>query len=329
MLTETAPHNGLTFDHWQFEDSRQRIASARTGLDWKDIGNIQVVHHKQSGERRLPTPVWALNDRLLRELLVAFLESRVGIHKPTGTLSERRKRAEEAVLRARPRMNATLDKLNLEYVQATRENASRERLNELEQEIEGLDTYLRYTHDGGLATIASIVYLYHRLNLDSVGVADQLTLKPPHVRQLLWRLNGIWTEKFGGEAVPRRKIKRWGPFDHQRAAELRLTGMPYTEIARQLNARPHAVKGVLDKMGIKAPPKPQRVKVEHKPMHRIDTKRAAELRATGMTWREVADAIGNKHSGAILSAMKRAGLFIRSNKVCVRKQKGQALSPDL
>jgi transposase-like protein len=160
--------------------------------------------------------------------------------------------------------------------------------------------------------------------LDSVGVGDQLTLKPPHVRQLLWRLNGIWTEKFGGEAVPRRKLKRWPPFDHQRAAELRLTGMSYAEIARQLNARPHAVKGVLDKMGIKAPP---RVKVErpaHKPMHRIDTKRAAELRASGMTWREVADAFGHKSCTGILGAMKRAGLFVRSNKVCVRKQKGQA-----
>jgi hypothetical protein len=159
------------------------------------------------------------------------------------------------------------------------------------------------------------------LCLDSVGVADQLRLKPPHVRQLLWRLNGIWTDKFGGEVVPRRKLKRWGPFDHQRAAELRLTGMPYTKIARELNARPYAVKVVLDKMGIKAPP---RVKAVHKPMHRIDTKRAAELRVTGMTWRAVADAIGNKHSGAILAAMKRAGLFVRSRKVYVRKAKDQA-----
>jgi hypothetical protein len=92
---------------------------------------------------------------------------------------------------------------------------------------------------------------YYRLCLDSVGVADQLTLKPPHVQQLLWRLNGIWTEKFGGEAVPRRKIKRWGPFDHQRAVELQLAAISYKEIARQLNTRPGAVVDELRKMGIK------------------------------------------------------------------------------
>jgi hypothetical protein len=59
-------------------------------------------------------------------------------------------------------------------------------------------------------------------------------------------------------------------------------------------------------------------------MHRIDTKRAAELRASGMTWREVGHAFGHKSCTGLLGALKRDGLFVRSNKVCVRKQKDQA-----
>ena len=55
--------------------------------------------------------------------------------------------------------------------------------------IEGIDTYLRYTVNGGADMVASAVYLYYRVGMDSVGVANELGLKPPHIRQTLYRLH--------------------------------------------------------------------------------------------------------------------------------------------
>ena len=69
----------------------------------------------------------------------------------------------------------------------------------LATEITGLDTLLKYTeYDGGIATIASAIYLYFRCCLDSVGVAEQVGLQPPHIRQLIFRLSQtaakLWPE---------------------------------------------------------------------------------------------------------------------------------------
>jgi hypothetical protein len=66
--------------------------------------------------------------------------------------------------------------------------AEKKRRRELEIEIEGIDTYLRYTTTGGADVIAAVVYLYFRAAIDSVGVGTELGLKPPHVRQTIWRL---------------------------------------------------------------------------------------------------------------------------------------------
>lgn len=193
-----------------------------------------------STERRLDTPIWALNDRMLRELVVTFMEERAGYRKPiTGpnggrlTLRERLHKAQTTIIQdQRPRLFETMDRLCREYVEIKRKgltvnmtddewNRSRlqpfmavddpasERVFEpnarleaeevrkriLETEIEGIDTYLRITKTGGADVIAAIVYLYYRTELDSVGVGVELGLKPPHVRQTLWRLHETWNGK--------------------------------------------------------------------------------------------------------------------------------------
>jgi hypothetical protein len=148
------------------------------------------------------------------------------------TLRERLDRAQAYIRNARPRMFATLDKLCKEYVKVKREgidlgmtdaewNMAQQqpclivddpgdvpvfesqkrieteatKLKSLAIEIEGLDTYLRITKTGGADFIAAIVYLYYRTGMDSVGVGAELGLKPPHVRQTLWKLHETWTNK--------------------------------------------------------------------------------------------------------------------------------------
>jgi hypothetical protein len=224
------------FDPHAFAGRRQHPVNARktaegwisSGIAFEDYTRFNTQTHKQSAERRLPTPDWAVNDSKLRKLLVTFMEERAGMRRAgSGTQQERLAHATELILGKRPRMVEVLKKLCNEYVtlkqlglkpestdaewNAARQQpyiplfegearhvAEQKRRRELEIEIEGLDTYLRYTVNGGADVIAAIVYLYYRAGLDSVGVGSELGLKPPHVRQTLWRLHDTWNHKFAG-----------------------------------------------------------------------------------------------------------------------------------
>jgi len=211
------------YDPHAFAGKRSRPVSALTKISFDDFASMHTRTHKQSGERRNSTPEWALNDRKLRKLLVTFMEIRVG-KAVKGSLLDRLAAARGAVLATHKRMNDSLDALCAEYYHLKTEGlhdsaklpsmlfpemaqhyATALRKRELEIEIEGIDTYLRYTRTGGVDVLAAIVYLYFRVGLDSVGVAQELGLKPPHVRQLLYRLNETWREEFG-EKVPRQKL---------------------------------------------------------------------------------------------------------------------------
>lgn len=217
----------------QFADRREYPVSAKktvdgwvsTGIDFSDYSRMGTQQRKQSGERRLPTPQWAVNDEMLRELLTCFMEERAGVRKKRGTLLERLARAQEIIINQRPRLSAVLDKLCKDYVHIKRFGAyadltdeevldiaesvfinrpllasdpsglgARQMLTSKQArdwaiEIEGIDTYLRYTQTGGAGVVAAIVWLYYRVGMDSVGVGAELGLKPPHIRQTLWRLH--------------------------------------------------------------------------------------------------------------------------------------------
>ena len=145
--------------------------------------------------------MWAVNNSFLRNLLVVFMEIRLGIYNPTLTLVERREKCREIAIAQLPGLNARLDRFNRQYVDAVHAGAPPERLEELENEVESLDTTIRYTQNGGMETVAAIVYLYYRAMHDSVGVGEQLGIKPPHVRQILHRLHNVWREKFNADGT--------------------------------------------------------------------------------------------------------------------------------
>jgi hypothetical protein len=76
------------------------------GIAFEDYTRMSTQQRKQSGERRLPTPPWALNDKMLRLLLVTFMEERAGFRKKQkGNLRERLQRASEGVVAQRPAPN--------------------------------------------------------------------------------------------------------------------------------------------------------------------------------------------------------------------------------
>jgi hypothetical protein len=193
--------------------------------------------------------VWALSDKLLQNLLVSYMEFRLGVTDPCGTLQERRAMLAHAWYRMRPALDARLDRLNKRYVEAC-QRGDKKRANQLETQVENLDTYIRTSNcGGGLGTMANVVYCYYRRMLDSVGTADECGVKPPSVRQTLYRLNQFWKKHCdaNGETTlrpARPRVVRIGTTAtvswasvHQMHAE----GITYSIIAERLGTTVTAV----------------------------------------------------------------------------------------
>jgi len=160
--------------------------------------------HKSANERQADSP-WAANNDQLQQVVARYLEGRALLKPGTGTIKQRLARAEAALRAQKPAHSETLTKLCKEYVAAKKEpNPDRDRLGSLEIEIENLDTILRITEKGA-ALVFAIVYLYWRANQNSVYVAQEVGIKPPHVRTLLHRLSVTW-ERMGN--VVKRKPRR-------------------------------------------------------------------------------------------------------------------------
>jgi hypothetical protein len=182
--------------------------------------------------RQKPTPEWALNDDLLREVVVGYMECRYALKQCAGGLLERLARAEVAMRQQLPELNALIDRFSREYVVAD----DPERKRTLEIQVEGLDTRVRI-EEKLLALVTSVAYLYHRVKMNSVGVAEELGIKPPHVRQILYRLNIIAERIKGGTLYVRkstggahRKIK----WDLTLALSLREAGLTHRQIGARL-----------------------------------------------------------------------------------------------
>jgi hypothetical protein len=175
-----------------------------TGIDFSDYGRMSRMQQKLDSGRYLATPAWVLNDSQLRTVLVHYLEDRANVN-PAPQLSEieRIRRAEKALQAVIPRNEAVLTRLAKEYVALKRDGGDVRMLARL---IEGLDTVLVVTKD--IASKALMVaHLYYRMGLNSVEVAKEVGIKPPHCRAMLWRLRKV-AAALGYGTAPRRERKR-------------------------------------------------------------------------------------------------------------------------
>jgi hypothetical protein len=137
----------------------------------------------------------------LQEVITRYVEVRAGFpFAQPGTREERIARA-EARLNARAAASwQVLTKLNAEYVNG---ETTPERKVELAPLIRGLDS-ARIVDTHPAAVAAGCVWLYYRAAQDSVGVGAELGIKPPAVRQILFRLHCIAEGLTTSGTVPRR-----------------------------------------------------------------------------------------------------------------------------
>lgn len=188
------------FDDHQWAGRRANPINARRttdgefetpGISFEDYVRMSSQSHKPSGERRLPTPLWAVRQDMLQQVLARYMEARAMFPKAQpGTPLERIERAQKLLDMRRPGLIATADNLCRQFVELKRVASTvpeLDRLKELSVQIENVDTCLRMENCAGI--VARVVYLYYKCALDSVAVGMELGFKPPHLRQLLWRLH--------------------------------------------------------------------------------------------------------------------------------------------
>lgn len=186
-----------TFQRHQFQQTPRPVKHYNDrdegvhGLSYDDIGSFHIEKKTTFGTRNLETPEWALNDASIRDVIVRFMELRAfpgPCRRYSGTPQERLARALNKRLSGKPRLEEMVTKASKAYVAAKKAGESPARLKRLSVEIENVDTQLRFIESEHKLALGCI-YRYYRCSEDSVNVAIALGIKPPHVRQMLWRLN--------------------------------------------------------------------------------------------------------------------------------------------
>jgi hypothetical protein len=105
--------------------------------------------------------------------------------------------------------------------------------------------------------IVRLVYLYHRVGLDSVGVGGILHLKSPHIRQLLWRLWAV-ADKYYPEFATRGKKRRPPEIDEptcQRITRMLSAGNTLIEVSDHLRVSVPQLKYAFGFYGMELPTK--------------------------------------------------------------------------
>jgi hypothetical protein len=171
-----------------------------TGISYEDYSSMHLTKAgNKFVQRRLDTPDWAMNDLLLREVLLRFLEVRSQGFKALrhkqyeGTPQDRLLRAQKRLTMHRQALTEHITKLCVEYAAVNKAGNNPARLNKLSINIENIDTQLRFLGNEHKMALG-VVYFYYRLGHTSVETASALGLKPPHVRMILWRLTKVANE---------------------------------------------------------------------------------------------------------------------------------------
>jgi DNA-binding NarL/FixJ family response regulator len=211
--------SNLNFDPYQFARGGMLAVHAEYdghgfqsgGIGFEDYSRMNTFTHKLNSGRHGATPDWVFNDTKLRAVIVGCIESRSKSGQErsvdtTGTDAQRLARAQARIAGKHAMLEARIDRLCKQYMDAKR--AGDDALTKhFAQKVEELDTQIRMT-DNPAKFYAGVAYHYWRSGLNSVETGQQLYIKPPHVRQILWRMGKIAGQL--GYGAPKRIRHRAG-----------------------------------------------------------------------------------------------------------------------
>jgi hypothetical protein len=211
------------------------------GVAFEDYARMSTrLLAKLNCSRRLAAPAWAYNDDHLCAVLARSMEERANTWRRVqeGTNIERLTRAQQRLEKMRPELTARIDKM-CKLFMAAKNDGLDDAARAYGIQVENLDTSLRILPDIP-KILAGVVYYYWRVGFNSVETGQQLGIKPPHVRQILWRL--LDAAKLLGFAPPevivrhkrtyttsRRRVATYPP---RRPAAVEVEAGPLREVVR-------------------------------------------------------------------------------------------------
>ena len=207
------------YDEHQFAGRKSHAVSATkthegwntTGISFNDFGTMHVSRRKVQQQRRKPTPAWSMDDKLLRQRVLHFLESRFFLSNDKSLSdTERLNRINAEAQRRLPELRKTLTRRLIAYNEEAKAGATPGRLQRLQVECQNHDSEIVLLERGIAAVVTAVVYYYFRAGWNSVEIANNLRLKSPMVRVWLWRLNNRSADRIYTESKsvwPAEKLK--------------------------------------------------------------------------------------------------------------------------
>jgi hypothetical protein len=185
---------GLHFDKYQFH-KRSRAVTATNGISFQDYGGMHVVSRELNSNRARYIPAFANNDEQLRLVLCqsAWQYIKGGGKCRTRRVPDnfvRHPRLLEKLCDARIAVNARRE---VKTGRGTRQDW-----------IHRVHVIQMHEHGGYMHMQARVAYMSFRLGMQSIEIAPELGITPPHARQLVQRLcdTARW---LGLETFPRHK----------------------------------------------------------------------------------------------------------------------------
>lgn len=230
----------VAFDAHQFANKRTRTVSSETRITFSDYGRMHVERRAQETWRRNGIPEYALNDELLQQVLVNYLEKRLYVRPdPADDIPTHLTKVE---LHAKQCIPDRLDVLG-ELIKRQQAAEDEDERRGLRIEVQIFDTDVVMLRRGLAGLVAAIIYDSYRLGLNSVQIAQSHNLKPPHIRQVLKRVAETHHEMLGAEITTKPR----GPREHtikrlDRIRALRAAGTSWGEVAQQMRMTKNSLR---------------------------------------------------------------------------------------
>lgn len=289
----------LHFDEHSFSRCPKAV-SQETCLTFQDFGSMHIQRKGRHIRRRLPEKIeWAFNDEMMKNVVLTYLERRFFLRPIPGATNEERL----ARINAHGPLAVTYNKFNLDaridaHKEALIDGAPAKQLRRLEIETQVMDSRVRC--DGRAAsTVFAVVYMSYHLGMDSTTVAEELRILPPHVRQILYKLNHVAADLKTGRPYKVRTgiFRKWTSQELIHLWFLRLWGYSFPRCSKVLNR--YACRAVYVRH-FERPPAGSRKQMIWTPARLVAL---WLMRNSGCTWAKIGEEFG-KTPAAVQSAYR-------------------------
>jgi DNA-binding NarL/FixJ family response regulator len=251
MTTWTEPK----FDKHAFGGRKTKAVSATKtpegwdspGISFGDLSTMHIQKREKVKERRLPRPAWAGDNEIIQSVVLNAAERRLYLPHD-GPNDQRRARITAEAERRLPSMRAKLDRALLRHHEAAQSGASPERLQRLAIQVGGADTEIIMLERGLVGMLVAVLYMYYNLGYNSVQVAEELGIKSPAVRMILYTLHRAHARLLQGSARGNRAVDADSKYISEWPVEkvrlmflLRTNGKSWKQMGQILKACPNSV----------------------------------------------------------------------------------------